>query len=346
MESIKTYTTLTKDRLIELEQKEKSSLELLLDFFITIGPLLACALAILEYLLLPNARENDFVHRYVVLLLVPAAIYAIKLIIALVRYRAGDKKHYWKLRYKAPLYSAVYIFLLIFDVLTLKTGLLMYPFIPWVNDIINGVFADWNTLFISTLHSLRLLLLGYFSGVITGLITGIVCGYTRKIRYWVEPVIKILGPIPPVTWIPLVMLLARTPLGGSVFIIALGTWFSVTVASMTGIFNVDQAYFDAARILGANRRQLIFRVAIPGAMPSILQGMTQGMSSACISLMVAEMMGVDAGLGWYINWVKGWAMYNRMFAAIVVLCIIFNVVTRGLDAVKKRALRWQAKGEA
>ena len=122
MESIKTYTTLTKDRLIELEQKEKSSLELLLDFFITIGPLLACALAILEYLLLPNARENDFVHRYVVLLLVPAAIYAIKLIIALVRYRAGDKKHYWKLRYKAPLYSAVYIFLLIFDVLTLKVA--------------------------------------------------------------------------------------------------------------------------------------------------------------------------------------------------------------------------------
>lgn len=118
MESIKTYTTLTKDRLIELEQKEKSSLELLLDFFITIGPLLACALAILEYLLL----ENDFVHRYVVLLLVPAAIYAIKLIIALVRYRSGDKKHYWKLRYKAPLYSAVYIFLLIFDVLTLKVA--------------------------------------------------------------------------------------------------------------------------------------------------------------------------------------------------------------------------------
>ena len=75
MESIKTYTTLTKDRLIELEQKEKTSLELLLDFLITIGPLLACALAILEYLLLPNARENDFVHRYVVLLLVPVAIY-------------------------------------------------------------------------------------------------------------------------------------------------------------------------------------------------------------------------------------------------------------------------------
>lgn len=337
---------LTKDRLIELEQKEKSFAGRFVDFLITLGPLLCCAAALLEYILLPNKRENAYVHRYIVLLGIPAAVYAARLLLSLVRYRRGDKQLYWRLLYKAPLYAAIYLFLLILDWLTLKTGKLMYPFIPWVNDIINAVFADWASLLKSSLFSLRLLLLGYFCGVTTGLLTGIVCGYTKKIRYWVEPVIRVLGPIPPVTWLPLIMLLAASPFGGSVFIIALGTWFSVTVASMTGIANVDRAYFDAARILGANRRQLIFRVAIPGAMPSILQGMTQGMSSACISLMVAEMMGVEAGLGWYINWVKGWAMYNRMFAAIVVLCIIFNAVTRALDAFKKRALRWQTGVDA
>lgn len=125
------------------------------------------------------------------------------------------------------------------------------------------------------------------------------------------------------------------------FIVGLGTWFAVTVATTTGISNVDKSYFEVARTLGATERQLVFRIAIPHAMPNILQGMTQGMSSACVSLMIAEMMGVEAGLGWYITWAKAWAAYNKMFAAIVIICITFNVVTRVLDVIKKYLLRWQ-----
>ena len=85
--------------------------------------------------------------------------------------------------------------------------------------------------------------------------------------------------------------------------------------SSTGIQNVDKAYLEAARTLGAKGHQLVFRVAIPHAMPNILQGMTQGMSSACTALLVAEMMGAEAGLGWYIQWQKSWAIYSKMYAA-------------------------------
>lgn len=332
---------MTKDRLYELEQEEKTPLRRALDLCVVCAPLLCCALALLEYLLLPDYSENRFVHRYVVFLSVPAAIYSAALLRSWLQYRRGNKKAYRSLLHKAPRLAAVYLFLILLDWLTLKTGKLMYPFIPWVNDIINATLADWQMLLKSSLFSLRLLLLGYFWGVVTGLATGIVCGYNERLRYWVEPVINILGPIPSATWLPLVMLLAATPFTGSIFIIALGTWFPVTIAAITGICNVDSAYFEAADILGCNSRQLIFKVAIPGAMPGILQGMTQGMSSACIALMVAEMMGVEAGLGWYITWAKSWAMYNRMFAAIVVICVIFNAVTWLLKLVKRRALRWQ-----
>ena len=342
MKTNESTTNITKSQLVELEQKEKSAVARFFDFLILLGPLICCAISLMEYLLVPNVRPNVSIHRYGAVLTAPAIVYAGFLFLSFFRYRKGDKQLYWKLLYKAPLYSAIYFLLMGFDYLTLKTGKLMYPFIPWVNDIINAAFSDWGNLLKSSAFSMRLLLVGYFCGVVTGLVTGIVCGYSKRFRYWVDPIIKLLGPIPPVTWLPLIMLLAKTPFGGSVFIIALGTWFAVAVASMNGISNVDRAYFDAARILGANQRELIFRIAIPGAMSNILQGMTQGMSSACISLMVAEMMGVEAGLGWYITWVKGWAMYNRMFAAIIVLCIIFNVVTRVLGALKKRALRWQS----
>lgn len=66
-------------------------------------------------------------------------------------------------------------------------------------------------------------------------------------RYWVDPIIKFMGPIPTSTWIPIMMVLPITLSDGAVFIIALGSWFAVTVASMTGISNVDKDYFEAAR---------------------------------------------------------------------------------------------------
>lgn len=332
---------LTKEQLAELEEREKTLGQKAWDVFLSVLPILCCCAAVSEYILIPDKYANSHPERYLCLLLIPAAIYAAVWLIAIVRYRRGDKPLFGQIRYRAPFYSAVFLALAVFDYLTLKTGYLLYPFIPWVNDILNAAIADWSNLMISTVFTLRLLLLGYFSGVAVGLVTGIVCGYSTRVRYWVNPIIKVLGPIPPVTWIPLIMIVSSSLFGGAVFIIALSTWFSVTVAAMTGVTNVDRAYFDAARTLGATERQIIWNVAIPHAMPSILQGMTQGMSSACVVLLIAEMLGVEAGLGWYITWAKAWAMFNRMFAAIVVICIIFNVVTKGLDMIKKRVLRWQ-----
>ena len=120
---------------------------------------------------------------------------------------------------------------------------------------------------------------------------------------------KLLGPIPTTTWLPLVMVLATSLFYGSVFIIALGVWYAVTISTITGILNVDKSNYEAAKTLGATSNQLITKIAIPSAMPNIFGGLTIGMSSACTALLIAEMLGVESGLGWYITWKKSWAEY-------------------------------------
>lgn len=334
-------SALTKDQLWELEQSNHSMGKRVLDIIISVLPAIGCIIALLEYYLIPDKYNNSHAERYAILLVIPVVIYFLLWIRAMLNYIKGNKQKFAKVRHSAPFMTAIYILLAVLDYMTLKTGKLMYPFIPWVNDILNVAIIDRAQLLKCTFFTLRLLFGGYFGGVFIGLITGVACGYSKRINYWINPVVKILGPIPTATWIPLIMLLAKSLVAGSMFIVGLGTWFAVTVATTTGISNVDKSYFDVARTLGANERQLVFRIAIPHAMPSILQGMTQGMSSACVSLMIAEMMGVEAGLGWYITWAKAWAAYNKMFAAIVIICITFNVVTKILDMIKKYLLRWQ-----
>lgn len=332
---------LTRQQLKEMEAKEKTPFQKMLDIVIMLLPVACGIIACCEYRFLPDDAQNSNPMTYFGFLLLLIAAYGVYLLFAAVRNRCGDKTVIEKVRYKAPLFSTLFLLLAMYDYLTLKTGVLTQPFVPCMNYIINIAWSDRAYLIECTLHTLRLLFLGYFIGVAVGLVTGITCGYSEKIRYWVNPVIKFLGPIPTSTWIPIIMVVASSLFGGAVFIIALGSWFAVTVASMNGISNVDKDFFEAARTLGASERQLVFKVAIPHAMPSILSGCTQAMSSACTAIMVAEMMGVKAGLGWYMTWAKSWASYDKMFAALFVICFIFTIVTKALDRIKCRVLRWQ-----
>ena len=340
-EDAKSSNKLTRAQLMELEERDKTPREKLMDAIITFLPIAALVLGLAEYLLIPDCNPNPMPHMYTVVLAALLAIYVVMFVVAKIKEKKGDKDMIRKLRYNAPLYTVIMLILTAYDYLTIKTNYFTYPLVPCVNSIMYAAFTDRMTLIECAGHTLLLMFKGYFLGVALGLLTGITCGYSRKVNYWIDPILKFMGPIPISTWIPIIAVLSASLSGGALFIIVVGVWTAVTNASRAGVANVDKAYFDAAKILGASETQLIFRVAIPAAMPNIMAGMTQGMMTACTAIMVAEMMGVKGGLGWYITWVKSWALYNNMFASLFIICMIFTIVTKALNAVKTRVLRWQ-----
>lgn len=316
--------------LTKKENKARNIFRLLL-------PIIMGLLAVFEYIYLPNnrpmAKQTNLYNGFIWVLI---GIYLLCLLISI-----KNKNLRERLIHKAPFYCLIMLLLILLDVLTLKTEKLRLPYFPYVDMIFNAIVKDIDYIMESTFSSLKLLFIGYFIGSVLGLITGILCGYSKKVSYWVEPFMKILGPIPTTTWLPVVMVLATTLFKGAVFIIALGVWFSVTLATMTGIRNVDKSYYEAARTLGASENQLVRKIAIPSALPNIFQGLTAAMSSACTSLLIAEMMGVESGLGWYINWKKSWAEYANMYGAIIIICLTFLFVNWVLRKLRDRALIWQ-----
>jgi len=58
-------------------------------------------------------------------------------------------------------------------------------------------------------------------------------------------------------------------------------------------------------------------------------------------LVMAEMMGQPGGLGYYINASKVWSAYYKVFAAIIVMAILFSLITKLQGCIEKRVLRWQ-----
>lgn len=332
---------INRQKLLKLEKKDKTAFEKTVDVVVLLLPFVCGGLALLEYCCVPEKTSNPFPERYAIFIVGLICLYGLFLAVSIIKDKMDDFTLLVKARYYAPLYSGVFLFLAFYDYLTLKTGVLTQPFVPCANSIINAGIADYAMLLECTKSTLVLLFTGYFAGVVAGLVTGILCGYSEKFRYWISPIINVLGPIPTVTWVPIMMVVASSLYVGAVFIISMGAWFAVTVATMTGIIHVNKDYFEVAKTLGAGPTQLVSRIAIPGAIPSILQGCTQAMSSSCVSILIAEMLGVESGLGWYMTWQKSWACYDKMFAALFIICVVFILVTKTLDRIKRHLLRWQ-----
>lgn len=303
-------------------------------------PLVFAVLAILEFIYVKNHDPNIEITRlYPTFLMILAGIYLISLLISLKFEKIRDTLNkYW------PLYTAIFLIFIVFDLLTLKFNILQLPYFPWLDKVFNSMAADKSYLLESVISSLKLLFTGYIIGGLLGIITGILAGYFEKVNYWIDPILKLLGPIPTTTWLPLVMVLAINLFQGAVFIIALGVWFQVTLATITGIRNVDPAFYEAARTLGATNKDLVKRIAIPSASPNIFQGLVSAMSAACNALIVAEMMGVESGLGWYITWKSSWADYTAMYGAIILLAVTFVIVNILIKKLSDRVLVWKNEG--
>ena len=299
-------------------------------------------LIIFQYLLVPNFREFTPLDQNA-----PTTVFVwfmgFLTAVFFVWFVAGffSKKVREALRKRAPVFTASLMILLIYDWATLKTGILPQPFVPWPDAILNAIIRDREILGRSILHSLRLLFTGYGIGVCLGIVSGVAAGSSAKIRYWLQPIVKILGAIPAVTWLPIILILASSLFQGAVFLIALAVWYPVTSTTMNGVLNVPKGTFEAASTFGVSKIGMIFKVAIPASSPFIFQGLTQGMSIACTALLIAELMGVEAGLGWYINWQRGWADFAGMYAAVVIIAVTFLAVSAILNLIKRRALCWK-----
>jgi NitT/TauT family transport system permease protein len=246
-----------------------------------------------------------------------------------------------RLNHQAQLGFAIGLILSLWDILTTKLDILPLPFFPGLAQILQCMFEDYSTLLLSTVHSLRLLVVGFTIGTSIGLITGILIGWYRQWYYWLFPAIKVMGVIPATAWIPVAMFIFPSSFYAQVFLIVLCAWFPVAYMTCSGVFNIQKSYFEAARTLGADEKFLIFKIAVPGAMPSIFNGIYTGTSVSFATLVVSEMIGAKAGLGWYINWAKGWSNYAKVYASIIVMAIVFSIVMAFIFKIKDRVLIWQ-----
>ncbi|MDY4518938.1 MAG: ABC transporter permease subunit [Candidatus Spyradocola sp.] len=293
-------------------------------------PQVAQGLKDAQYALGPLTLDRNGFYRLVLLALM--IIYALKGVEAY--FTPRKRTHYVK---QAAFRCALGIALALFDLLGTKLQATPQPFFPGLAQILKSFLMEGAYIGTNVLYSLRL----FGAGFALGVGTGVMIGWFHKVYYWVYPVRKITGVIPAVAWMPFALTLFPTPFAAAVFLIVISSWFTVASQTSFGIQTTPRSQFEAARTLGGSTPYLVFHVAVPHAMPQIFNGVTTACASSFTCLVIAEMMGQPGGLGYYINVAKVWAAYYKIFAAILIMAVLFSLIQAILGAVRGYVLRWQ-----
>ncbi|AUX09015.1 ABC-type nitrate/sulfonate/bicarbonate transport system, permease component [Halalkaliarchaeum desulfuricum] len=130
---------------------------------------------------------------------------------------------------------------------------------------------------------------------------GLLAGWHDPFADLTLPALELVRPIPPIAWIPAVILLIPGTEPGIMFITFLGAFYPILLNAVEGGRSVDREYAKAARSLGADAVGTLRHVGLPGALPSITTGLSVGMGLAWLNLVAAEMLAGGSGLG-YLTW--------------------------------------------
>ncbi len=246
-----------------------------------------------------------------------------------------------RLRRSTPWLLALGLFFSLWQAATAKFGLLPQPFFPPPHAILEVFLDDYPKLVESVIASIKLELFGFSLGACAGFVVGVLLGWSRGFGYWAHPIMRFIGPLPSIAWLPIAFFAFPSSWSASIFLIALTTGFPVAVLTWSGVASVNSAYYDVARTLGASPAFLVFKVAIPAALPQVFVGLFMGLGASFAVLVTAEMMGVKAGLGFYLQWAQGWASYANMYAALIVMSVMCSSMITLLFKARDRVLSYK-----
>ena len=196
------------------------------------------------------------------------------------------------------------------------------------------------TLFGHILASLQRVLLALVCAWFFGIGLGILLGWNRACKAIIGTLFEIIRPIPPIAWIPIIILWFGIDEFPKVLIIFIGTFVPCVINTAAGIAMVDKINIDVGRIFGGNKYQILGQIVIPTALPSIFAGVRTSVSSGWTTMLAAEMIAAQRGLGSLV--MRGWQGFDMalVMVGVITIAIVGAFLAFSLAILEKAACPW------
>jgi ABC-type nitrate/sulfonate/bicarbonate transport system permease component len=189
--------------------------------------------------------------------------------------------------------------------------------------------------------SLARALQGFAIAAFLGVALGMAVGRSRLLESLIDPMLELLRPIPPLAFLPMMVLWFGIGEASKIAFIAYAAFFPIFTTTLEGIKYVDPLLLRAAASLGASRRDLFRYVVLPAATPSIITGLRLGFGLSFFVIVAAEFIAADRGLGYLINDARTFFLVSQMLLGAAVIGLIGFAFNRLLRLLEARLLRWR-----
>ncbi|WOC16233.1 ABC transporter permease subunit [Pseudochrobactrum sp. MP213Fo] len=200
-----------------------------------------------------------------------------------------------------------------------------------------------STLLEHTIASLARVLGAFFLACITAIPIGIMMGMSSFARGVLDPIIEFYRPLPPLAYLPLIIIWLGIGEFPKVFLIFLAIFAPMAIAARSGVRSVSTEQIHAAYAMGASRLQVVTQVIMKAALPEIFTGMRIGIGVGWTTLVAAEMVAAHRGLGFMVLNAAQFLASDTVIMGIIVIGIFafaFDLLIRYMEKV---LIPWKGK---
>jgi len=255
------------------------------------------------------------------------------------------QRHWFAIREPLPkqvsLTLSIGFFISLFAIWTLfsSTGWVSDFFLPRPTQVLGAawtMFMEGEFLWDIAVSIYRVLV-GFLLAVIIAVPLGLMMGSVQMFRSLIEPCLAFIRYMPATAFIPLLVLWLGIDDSQKFSVIFVGTFFTLALMVMVSTLTVPMALIEAAVMLGANSRQLIFSVIWPAARPAIFNDLRIVLGWAWTYIVIAEIVAASSGVGHAILSASRYMDTATIFVGIIAIGLIglisdllFNVAGRYL----------------
>ena len=179
---------------------------------------------------------------------------------------------------------------------------------------------------------------------LTAIPVGIAMGVSRIARGIFDPPIEFYRPLPPLAYLPLIVIWFGIEETAKIVLIYLACFAPLAMAARAGVRSVTIEQINAAYSMGASKWQVIYHVVIPAAMPEILTGMRIAIGFGWSTLVAAEMVAATAGLGQMVLNASNFLRTDVVIMGIVVIGAVAYLFDLLMRRIERKVVPWKGQG--
>ena len=241
---------------------------------------------------------------------------------------------------KLPAAAAIAALLLIWY-LACAWGLVPSFMLPSPGQVLAALVEEFPVLVQHARITLLEAALGLGVGVAAAFLIATLMDRFRFLYKALYPLLIITQTIPSVAIAPLLVLWMGFEMAPKVTLVAITTFFPITIGLLDGYTSADKEAAELLRSMGAGRWQIFRHLKFPAALSHFFAGLRVSASYAVVGAVISEWLGGFEGLGVYMTRVKKAYAFDSMFAVIVFITAVSLLLMLCVSLLRKLAMPWE-----